>query len=76
VCQIAVEYAALSPGLQWSVRIVVPLAAILMSAGFFLSVAFTPDRPNGSINLLYAGAIALAYGVITIGIGLIRGRNQ
>jgi hypothetical protein len=76
VCQIAVQYAALSSGLQWSVRIAVPLAAILISAGFFLSVAFTPDRPNGFINLLYAGAIALAYGVITLGIGLIRGRTQ
>jgi Ni,Fe-hydrogenase I cytochrome b subunit len=74
VCQMAVEYAALSPGLQWSVRLAVPLAAILMPAGFFLAVTFTPQSPNGFINLLYLGAGFLAYGVITLGVGLIRGR--
>jgi hypothetical protein len=46
ICQIFVEHAALGPGFAWLVRIGVPLAAILIPLGFFLSVSFTPDRPN------------------------------
>jgi len=72
ICQIFVEHAALNPGLAWMVRIGVPLAAILIPLGFFLSVTFTPDRPNQWIWSLYAGAIVLAISVVVLGIGLIR----
>ncbi len=37
ICQILVEYAALGPEFAWLVRIGVPLAAILIPLGFFLS---------------------------------------
>ena len=48
------------------------VAAILMPAGFFLSVIGTePQRPNGLIALLWAGAACLGIGLITAGIGLI-----
>jgi hypothetical protein len=49
----------------------IPLAAILMPAGFFLASA-GPGRtsPNRLIILVYAGAVALAFGAITLGIGL------
>jgi hypothetical protein len=67
ICQIFVEHAALGPGFTWLVRIGVPLAAILIPLGFFLSVAFTPDRPNEWIRTLYAGALVLALSVIVLG---------
>jgi hypothetical protein len=72
ICQMFVEHAALGPGFAWLVRIAVPLAAILIPLGFFLSVTFTPDRPNEWIWPLYAGALVLAISVVVLGIGLIR----
>jgi hypothetical protein len=72
ICQIFVEHAALGPQLAWLVRIGVPLAAILIPLGFFLSVASTPDRPNKWITSLYAGALVLAISVVVLGVGLIR----
>jgi hypothetical protein len=72
VCQMMVEHAALGPELTWLVRIGVPLAAVLISMGFFLSVSFTPDHPNGWIWLLYAGVASLGVSVIVLGVGLIR----
>jgi hypothetical protein len=72
VCQIFVEYAALGRAFAWLARIGVPLAAILIPLGFFLSVAFTPDRPNRWILSLYAGAAVMAISVVVLGVGLIR----
>ena len=72
ICEIVAEHAALGPGFVWLVRIAVPLAAILIPLGFFLSVSFTPDRPNQWIWSVYAGALSLAIGVLVLGIGLIR----
>jgi hypothetical protein len=47
-------------------------AAILMSAGFFLSSAGRDvTRPNRLIALVYAGAVSLALGVVALGIGLL-----
>ena len=48
------------------------VAAILMSAGFFLSSAGRDvTRPNRLIVLLYAGMTSLAVGVVSLGIGLL-----
>jgi hypothetical protein len=50
------------------------VAAILMPAGFFLSAAGRDrTRPNALIALLYAGAAALAVGVVSLGVGLLAG---
>ncbi len=51
----------------------VPLAAILMSAGFFVSSAGKGDiqRPNALIYLVWLGAVSLAAGVVALGIGLL-----
>jgi Transposase IS116/IS110/IS902 family len=47
-------------------------AAILMPAGFFLSATGrNRTAPNQLIVLVYAGAIALALGVIRLGLGLL-----
>ena len=72
-----VDDANLSGGLNWFVRISIPIAAIVGPAGFFLSV-FAPDAtaPNGLINLVYLGAIVLALGVLVLGIGLVRRPSQ
>jgi len=48
------------------------LAAILMPAGFFVSViGRDPQRPNQLIALLWIGAACLGIGLATAGIGLI-----
>ncbi|MDO5495168.1 MAG: hypothetical protein Q4G64_05610 [bacterium] len=47
-------------------------AAILMSAGFFLSVTGKdPQKPNGLIALLWLGVASLAVGLVGAGAGLI-----
>lgn len=47
-------------------------AAILMSAGFFLSAAGkNVTRPNRFIAVLYLGAASLGVGVISLGLGLL-----
>ena len=73
VCQVLADSAALSQPVTWLVRIGVPLAAILLPLGFFLSVTSpTAAEPNGLVGLIYAGAIVLAASVLTLGVGLIR----
>jgi hypothetical protein len=50
----------------------VPVGAILMSAGFFLSaLGRDRQRPNRLVALLWLGAASVAAGVITLGIGLL-----
>jgi hypothetical protein len=73
--QILVDAAALSPALQWLARLGIPLAGILLSAGFFTSmlppVAVTPGP---AVALIYAGGALLVASVLTLGIGLLRSR--
>lgn len=56
----------------WVARSGIPLAAILMPAGFFLS-STGPGRtkPNGIVWLVWIGALFLAAGAITLGVGLL-----
>ena len=50
----------------------VPVAAILMPAGFFLSASGRGrTEPNGLIVLVWLGAASLAAGVLTLGLGLL-----
>ena len=74
VCQILADAANLPPTWLWLARIGVPAAAILLPMGFFLSMT-SPDAtaPNGFVSLIYAGIVALAAGVLTLGVGLLRG---
>ncbi|HEY7179790.1 MAG TPA: hypothetical protein VIC84_00155 [Blastocatellia bacterium] len=72
-----VDEAALSPFWKWLARIGAPIAALLIPAAFFLSVASpTARRPNGLINLAYIGALSLAAAVLTLGVGLIRAARR
>ena len=73
VCQVLADAAVLPSPLLWAARIAVPLAAILIPAGFFFSILPpTATQPNGAVGLIYAGAVVLAGGVLLLGIGLIR----
>lgn len=69
-----VDETALSAGWQKFVRSAIPGAAILLPIAFFLSV-LSPEatEPNGLINLAYVGAFLLAAGLLTLGVGLLRG---
>lgn len=69
---ILVDVTDLDGVLKMVARDGVPLAAILMSAGFF-TAAIGPDRttPNRLIVLVWLGALSLTAGVLTLGIGLL-----
>ncbi|GAA4914043.1 hypothetical protein LX16_5260 [Stackebrandtia albiflava] len=72
VCLVLADATGLT-GLAGTVaRLGVPAAAVLMSAGFFLSsLGRDVHRPNRLIVLLWLGAASLAAGVVTLGIGLL-----
>jgi uncharacterized membrane protein len=72
-----VDEARLSNNLKWFVRLSIPLSAIFLPVAFFLSV-LSPGvtEPNGLIYLAYVGAVLLAVGLLTLGIGLVRRPEQ
>ena len=73
ICQVLADTAVLPTPMLWFVRIGVPLAAILISAGFFFSVLPpTTTEASGAVSLIYFGAAILAIAVVTLGIGLLR----
>jgi hypothetical protein len=73
VCQILADAAVLPGAVLWAVRIGVPLAAILISSGFFFSMLPpAATEAGGAVSLLYAGAVILALAVVTLGVGLLR----
>ncbi|GAB3827542.1 hypothetical protein [Kribbella italica] len=56
----------------WVGRLALPVAAILMSGGFFASSAGkNVTQPTKFIAILWVGAASLAVGALTLGIGLI-----
>jgi hypothetical protein len=56
----------------WLSRVGVPAAALLMPAGFFFSsMGKNRAAPNGFIALVYTGAIVLAAGLGSLGVGLL-----
>ena len=72
-----VDEAVLSPFWKWIARAGAPIAAILIPAAFFLSVASpTAKQPNGLMNLAYVGALFLAAAVLSLGVGLIRAAQR
>jgi hypothetical protein len=72
-----VDDAELSPFFRWLARTGVPIAAILIPAAFFLSVASpSATAPNGLLGLAYVGAVFLAAGVLSLGVGLIRAARR
>ena len=73
ICQVLADSATLPISLLWFVRVGVPFAAVLISAGFFFSVLPpSSTQPNGAVSLIYLGAIVLALAVVPLGIGLLK----
>jgi hypothetical protein len=72
VIQLLVDGVALDGPVASIARSGVPLAAILMPTGYFLSSAGKGrTEPNRLFVLIYAGAVALAAGVLALGIALL-----
>ncbi len=72
VCQLLADETDQSGLGDWLSRSGVAVAALLMPAGFFFSSAGR-DRtgPNRLIVLVYAGAVVLAAGLASLGVGLL-----
>jgi hypothetical protein len=72
VAQILADSTDLSGFPETVARSAIPLAAILMPAGFFLSsIGRGRSAPSRLIVLLWVGAASLALGAVTLGIGLL-----
>ncbi len=73
VAMLYVDQADLPDQLKTIVRICFGAAPILMPLGFFLSIVPPrAERPNKVITLVYLGGLLLAFGTVTLGIGLLR----
>jgi hypothetical protein len=66
VIQVLIDHARLGAGLAWTVRVAAPLAAVLVSGGFF-ALAHLPQLRA----VLYAGATLVALATLTTGVGLL-----
>jgi hypothetical protein len=73
VTLVLADAAALDGVLGWLARVGTPTAAALISAGFFFSSMGRGEvtRPNKFIWLVWLGALSLAVGVVTLGLGLL-----
>ena len=72
VAQIYADATGMTELAGWLGRSAIPLAAILMPAGFFFSaMGRDATKPNRFILLIYAGAASLAVGVVSLGLGLL-----
>lgn len=73
VCQLLADGATLSTPWMWIARIGVPVAAILIPMGFFLSMTSpAATQPSALVSLIYVGAAFLAAAALTLGVGLLR----
>lgn len=67
ILQIGLEHSTLPPELRLAARIAAPLAAVLLSGGFF-GLAHLPALGF----LLYLGALLVIFTTVTTGVGLLR----
>jgi hypothetical protein len=72
VAQVLVDATTLSGVAEWVARAFIPVAALLLPGGFFLSVIKPgTTEPNRLVALVPAGGVVLAIGLATLGIGLL-----
>ncbi len=77
VCLLLADATELRGTIGHLVRLTIPAAAVLMSAGFFLSSAGEGlTEPNGLIVILWIGAASLTVGVVSLGLALLRRPSQ
>lgn len=70
--QLLVDASGLTGVIATVARSGIPVAAILMPAGFFLSPwGAGATAPNRFILLVYAGAVSLGLGALALGLGLL-----
>jgi len=75
--QLMIDHAALSETMKWVARIAFPLAAILISAGFFGAESGKGiTAPTSLISILYVGMAVFAVALIVSGVGLIKSGKQ
>ena len=73
IAEMLTDSAGLTPIWEHIVRTGFPLAAILVSGGFFASASGRNiTKPNSLIAILYLGILILAASLIILGIGLIK----
>jgi hypothetical protein len=73
IAEILADYTNLNMVLEKFIRIGFPLAAILVSGGFFASASGKNiTKPNSLISILYIGILLLAASSIILGVGLIK----
>ncbi|GAA3201139.1 hypothetical protein ACFPIJ_49830 [Dactylosporangium cerinum] len=66
------DLAGIDGVLGWIARGGVLAAAILMSGGFFASSAGKGrTKPNGAMVMIWIGAVSLAAGVVSLGVGVL-----
>lgn len=67
-----VDATSLTGAMLWIARLGLPVAAILMPAGFFAaSAGRNATGPNRFVWVLWIGALSLTAGVISLGVGLL-----
>ncbi|MDX2137396.1 MAG: hypothetical protein SF123_04825 [Chloroflexota bacterium] len=72
IVQPLIDQSGLQGAVAWLVRFAFPAAAILISAGFFLSVASpTATKPGPLLRLVYVGATILAVALLVVGVSLV-----
>ena len=72
VCQLLADAADLTGVWNWLARSGVAAAALLMPGGFFLSsMGRGRSQPNALVAMVFAGAIVLALGLASLGVGLL-----
>jgi hypothetical protein len=77
LCQVFADQTDLSGFADWLARSGVPVAALLMPAGFFAASAGRGRvTPNRFIWVVFAGAVVLAAGLATLGIGLLTAESS
>jgi len=72
VCQLLADAADLTGAWSWLARSGVAAAALLMPGGFFFSsMGRGRSQPNALIAMVFAGAVVLALGLASLGVGLL-----
>ncbi len=72
VCQLLADATDLGGAWDWIARSGVAVAALVMPAGFFFSsMGRGRQRPNRLIAMVFLGAVILAVGLTSLGIGLL-----
>jgi hypothetical protein len=72
VCQLLADHAELMSAWVWVARAGIPLAAVLISGGFFASALHrNATSPNKWIGILFTGVFILAFSLVVLGVGLL-----